>query len=297
MRNFRLTVALAMTVAAVPAFSETPVDFDKGFDPSAAVKAAEPTKTAVPVAVDAQQIGGRRTTPDCASFSFGPNDPATSGSVYLPSTEWVTECQPVGGDPRRGGGGQQCWERPGMTYRERASVTLSGRQPLLPWERDSFRVCLDGNWLSIDAIETAYDYKLVSGGNWNGDYVLAPTRKLKTRPDPVGVLGTLDGALKLTLADKWTSYYPGETLEVKWTLKREVKGWFDEKIGEGSFTAATAASYSADLSQAGKLQAGKTYYAVYSVRRVGSAISKDSWTGSLETGRVGWAPASLAFNY
>ena len=225
MTRLTLTLAFAASLAA-PVLAETSaVNFDQGIDITAIVKQSkEAAKSDVKV-VDAQYMGGRRTIQDCVTVSFGANDAPVSPSFELRSTEYIEECYQTG-DPRNGGG-RQCYERVGMTYHERASVTLQDRQPLLPWERDTFRVCLDGPWLSIYDIETAYDYRRISGGNYNGAYILAPGRKIAQRPDPVGVLGDLDSGMKLTLKDKWASYYAGESIEIKYTLKKHVENWFD----------------------------------------------------------------------
>lgn len=286
------TLALAASLAA-PVLAETPaVNFDQGIDVSAILKQSKQAAKSDAVAVEARSMGGRRTMPDCVSVSFGANDPAVSPSFVLRSMEYIEECQPTG-DPRYGGG-WQCYERPGMSYQERASVTIQNRLPLLPWERDTFRVCLDGPWLSISGIETAYDYKLVSGGSFNGAYILAPGRKIAQRPDPVGVLGELDSAMKLTLKDKWASYYAGENIEIKYVLKKDVPNWFDPVIASGTLNAAVAESYLVDLSK-NRFENGKSYYVEYSIRRVGK-VSKDSFTKTLETGKVSHASVSLAFN-
>lgn len=287
--------AFAMLAAlAAPSLAETPaVNFDQGIDAAAILKDAKAAAKKDATVVEALYPGGRRTMPDCVTVSFGANDPASSPSFDLQSTEYVEECWQTG-DPRYGGG-RQCYERPGMTYRERASVTIRDRRPLLPWERDAFRVCLDGPWLSINELETAYDYRLISGGNYDGAYVVAPGKKIAQRPDPVGVLGELDSAMKLTLKDRWASYYAGETVEIKWTLKKDVPNWFDPVIGQGQFSAAAAEAYAADLSKAGKLESGKSYYVEYSIRRVGK-VSKDSWTKALETNKVARLSLDLALN-
>lgn len=295
MKTTRLAAALAAILTAASAFAETPaVNFDQGVDASAILATAKAAAKADKTVVEAQYVGGRRTVQDCVSFSFGADDPAVSPTVSLRSVEYVEECYQTG-DPRHGGG-RQCYERPGMSYHELVSVSLQDRKPLLPWERDTFRVCLDGPWLSIYDIETAYDYRLISGGSYNGAYILAPGRKVAQRPDPVGVLGELDGSMKLTLKDKWASYYAGESIEIKYTLKKHVENWFDPVVAEGALTAAVAESYLVDLSRAAKYESGKRYYAEYSIRRIGG-VSKDSFTKTLETNKVAFIRIlpSLAF--
>lgn len=295
MKTTRLTLTLALVASlAAPVLAETSaVNFDQGIDASAILKQAkEAAKTDTKV-VDAQYVGGRRTVQDCVTVSFGANDPAVSPTFSLRSVEYIEECYQTG-DPRNGGG-RQCYERPGMSYHELASVTLQDRQPLLPWERDTFRVCLDGPWLSIYDIETAYDYRLISGGSYNGRYVLAPGRKVAQRPDPVGVLGELDSAMRFSLKDKWTSYYAGESIEIKYALKKHVENWFDPVVAEGSVTVPVSESYLVDLSKSSGLQNGKSYYVEYSIRRIGK-VSTDKFTRTLETNKASRAAMSLAFN-
>lgn len=291
--RFAFAIALAATTFVSSTFAQTPaVNFDSGIDASEILKqakaAAKKDKTVVP----AQYSGGRRTQEDCVTVSFGANDGPASPTFSLRSTEYYEECYQTG-DPRNGGG-RQCYERVGRTYHELASVTIQDRQALLPWERDTFRVCLDGPWLRLNALETAYDYRRISGGNSNGAYIVAPGRKIAQRPDPVGVLGDLDSSMKLTLKDKWASYYPGESIEIKYTLKKHVENWFDPVIAEGSFTAAVADSYAADLSN-NKFENGKSYYVEYSIRRIGT-VSKDSFTRTLETNKASRANVLIAFN-
>jgi len=290
MNKISLALALAASLAA-PAFAAD-VNFDQGVDVPGILQQAKKAAKADAVVVDAQYIGGRRTVADCVTVSFGANDEAVSPTFTLRSVEYVEECYQTG-DPRNGGG-RQCYERVGNTYHERASVAIQDRLPLLPWERDTFRVCLDGPWLSLGAIETAYDYRRISGGNYNGAYIVAPGRKIAQRPDPVGVLGELDSSMKLTLKDKWTSYYAGESIEIKYALKKHVENWFDPVIAEGTVSSAVAESYLVDLSK-NKFENGKSYYVEYSIRRIGK-VSKDSFTRTLETNKATRAQQSLAFN-
>ena len=227
------------------------------------------------------------------AYSFAPNENPVSPAVYLRSTEYIEECQQTGR-------GRQCWERPGFTYTQRVQVTLRDRQPLLPWERDVFRVCLDGPWLYTNVIEAAYEYKLVSAGADNGNIILAPVRKIAMRPDPVGVLGELSGQLVLNFKDKWASYYPDESIVLRIALKKKVKFWPDYAILEMEFTVPVAETYRFDLNKfaaqfSEKPEAGKNYYVAYSIKRTGK-VSKNDFTKKLETAAVVYAPASLAFN-
>ncbi len=290
MNTTRLTLALAASFIAAPVLADTPaVNFDEAIDASAILRQSKEAAKSDTVVVASQYMGGRRTTSDCVSVSFGANDPAVSPRFELLSQEYIEECDP------RHEGGRQCYERPGMRYRELVSVRIRDRQALLPWEHDTFRVCLAGLRLSIDEVETAYHYRIVSGGGDDGAYILAPVRKVAQRPDPVGVQGELDSSMTLTLKDKWASYYAGENIEIKYALKRDVPNWFDEVITEGVVRTAVAGSYVMDLSKSGKFETGRRYYVEYAIRRIGK-VSTDSLTKTLTTGKVTRASMSLAFN-
>ena len=290
-----LVIALSLLLPSAAPAATPAVDFDAGVDASAVLAAAKEGAKSVAAPAGAQVVRAksfRRYDTDCVTVTFAPDASPTSERFHLESREWVEECYQTG-DPRHGGG-RQCYERPGYTHRSSAQVSLRDRQALLPWEYDAFRVCLTGPWLDIDAVETAYEYKLVQGGGSYGSYVLAPVKKIPMRPDPVGVLGELSPSMNATFKDKWASYYAGETVEIKYALKKHVEGWFDTLVAEGTLSAAAAETYALDLSKAGKLETGKKYYLEYQVRRVG-AISKDSFTKKLETAKASYAPAALAF--
>lgn len=284
-------------LSAAMARAEAPsLNFDQGVDIKAALDQARQSAAKDTAKVSAARVSATRYETDCVRFTFAPDDAATSEAVWLRSTEWVEECH--WGDPRHGG--RQCWERPGYTYRERVQITLRDRKPLLPWESDTFRVCLQGPWLDIDDVATAYDYKVVNGGDRNGHFVLAPTKKTPMKPDPAGIAAqSLSSALALTLKDKWASYYAGEKVSFKLTLKKDVPNWFDPTLIEKEVVFAAADPYSVDLkAYAGefsqKLEAGKKYYVKISFKRLGQ-VSKDSSVDIGETEHVEYRPAAPAF--
>jgi len=290
-----ILAALLFAAAAVPAFAAADASFDQGVDVSALVAKAKDSAKKDKTAVSAKSMNGLRYDMDCATFNFGPNDKPASDRVWLRSQEWETECQPVG-DPRHGGG-QNCWERPGMSWSQGVQITLQNRPALLPWEHDTFRVCLQGPWIYTDTIEAAYDYQNVSPSRDGGDIVLAATRKTPESPDPVGVLADLNAQLKVTFTDKWASYYSGEQIALKVELKKVVKFWPDSTLLEKEITLPVAASYGVDLNKfvsefSSKPEAGKQYYVKYSIKRIG-AVSKPSYTRTLETGKASYAPAAL----
>ena len=281
------------------AFADAPaVDFDKGVDASAVLSQAKDTAAKDASApIKASYIGQTRYDRDCVRFTFSPTDPAASDAVWLRSQEWVTECTPVG-DPQHGGG-QSCWEHPGMSYQEQARITLQNRQPLLPWEHDAFTVCMEGPWLSIYQNDTAYDYKRVSGGTYDGNFVMTPVKKIPMNADPAGITAqTFSPNLRLLLADKWFSYYAGEKTVIKVTLKKVVTFWPDATIFQKELTFDPAANYAIDAAsiaaaQSQKLEAGKKYYVQYSFQRLGK-VSTDKWTKTVETEKLDYQPAAAA---
>ena len=58
--------------------------------------------------------------------------------------------------------------------------------------------------------------------------------------------------------------------------------------------AVAAAGTSGKTAIPSKPEAGKQYYVKYSIKRVGS-VSNDRYTKSLETAKISYAPAAIAF--
>ncbi len=275
--------ALIAIIVAAPACAQS-VDFDQGIDASEILRQSKEAAKKDTTIVKAQYWQGGRSQSDCVTISFGANDSPVSPMYDLRSWEQRGECYRVN-DPLYGGY-TDC-----VSHRhERVSITIRDRRALLPWERDTFRVCLEGSWLSFIEVETAYDYHRVSGGSFNGAYVLAPVRKVAQRPDPVGVVGELDSALMFTLQDRWASYYSGERIEIRYALKKHVRNWFDAVVMEGTLDLAVADSYAVDLSKAGGFDDDARYYVEYEIRRVGK-ISRSSFTKTLTTAKVRRASA------
>ncbi|MFA6316916.1 MAG: hypothetical protein WC943_05805, partial [Elusimicrobiota bacterium] len=319
--------AAALTLAvslATPVRAETPaLDFDQGFDVSDILQKAKAAASEEKKASESAPVAAffTRYDRDCARFTFGPKDNPQGLEVMLRSTEWIEECHPIpnpphyppppphrpGQNPRwppaaltaHASSGQNCWERPGRSYNERASVSIRDRQELFPWEYDSFEVCLEGPWLSLRSIETAYAYKTVQGGNYDGRYVVAPIQKVAMKPDPAGITVQQFAAdMTLTLRDKWASYYQGEQTVLVLKFAKDVPNWFDPTLLEKELTVAAAETYTVDFKAfasefSQKLEAGKKYYAIYSFKRL-SKISKDSLMKVGETDRAAYQPAPAA---
>ncbi|MBI5624688.1 MAG: hypothetical protein HY924_12990 [Elusimicrobia bacterium] len=287
-------MAFALLAATVRA--EAPaLDFDQGVNASDVLKAAKAAAADSKVGKDVVvRPLYRRYDRDCVNFTIGADDAPQTEAVWLRSTEWVQECHPTGPN-----GAQTCYDRPGYTYRERASVAIRDRGRLFPWEYDSFDVCLEGPWLNIWSRETAYEYKTVRGGTYNGGFVLSPVKKLRMKPDPAGIrVQALSPQLAALFRDKWASYYAGETVVLSLKLRKSVPGWFDATLLERELSFAAAETYGVDfMAFAGefsqKLEAGKPYYVEYSFKRL-SKISTDKLQKAGESDKVVYQPAAAA---
>lgn len=288
MRTSRLVAAAALAAAlVVPAAldvraQDPAVDFDRGAasvgDIVRQAKASVKQDKA-----KVQDITGAytRSERDCAQFVFEPHSPSVSEAVWLRSTEYVEECRYTPGHPDNGGGYRDCWERPRWTYRKKAQVEILNRQPVLPWERERFTVCLDGPWLDFDIDAAAYDYK-VQGDN-EGRFTLVGGRKIPMDPDPAGIIAGIPAntgrGLSLEFSDRWHGHYaaqPGEQTVLHVELYREVPVWFDPKVAGGDLSFTPAASYKVDFSAFNpKLEPGRKYYVKWGFKRVGR-ISKST---------------------
>jgi len=231
-----------------------------------------------------------RTDRDCVRFSFDPGGPEKSEAVWLRSTEWTEECH-WQGDPRNGGR-QVCREVPRWTYRERVQLELQNRKNLLPWERETFTVCLDGRWLSAYATSVAHKYKAERDG---GYYLLTAGEKIAMDPDKSGLQAAAPrnagSKLLVDITDKWAEYYKGESTEIEFEVWRDIPNWFDSKITSGKMKFDAAGKYSIDLAADGKLKAGKKYYMKWGFRRLGK-VSKDTYMKKGETDGTVYKPAA-----
>lgn len=265
--------------AVLAAGAVTAHAFDQGVDAKAALAAAKEGAKEDKAAVEGKALKYRAER-DCARFSFDPEGPEVSESVWLRSTEYDEECH-TSGDPRNGGG-RWCREVPRWTHRERVQLRLEGRQKLFPWEKETFEVCLEGRWLSLYTVAAAHDYKANRSG---GDYTLHAGARKAMNPDRGGIQAEApvakDAALAVTFKDRWASYYAGEKVKIKATLKREVEGWFDPTLKEVEVEFDAADSYEIDFNKyaadfSERLKPGKKYYVEYGFSRHGK-VSKDTF--------------------
>ncbi len=233
-----------------------------------------------PPAVHAVQAASR-FSPDCRNIVFQPEDAAESKPVTLTSQEWVTDCVPSGTT------GESCWEHEGRSDSRQVRVTLADRRPINPWESDVFQACLTGPALTVAPVSTAYDYRVVADGALDGNVILGAGAKRLLPPDPRGVQAVLTPGLTLAFYDLWASYYPGQEVVLKMTLKRAHSFWPDETVVEKEITLPVAQNYTVELSAAVHAP-GEVYYARYSIRRLGGTVSTEAETPVLETEKVSY---------
>ncbi|HBL15845.1 MAG: hypothetical protein A2X36_03380 [Elusimicrobia bacterium GWA2_69_24] len=305
---------------------ETPLDFDQGVDASALAGELQ-TQAKEGDGLKAAEFARAtfREDRDCTTFSFGPQDPLRSERVELRSAiyEWVCYPDPYYPNPPnypyppnqppyyprpRVQAGQNCQERWVRTEHRSVRMEISGRGEMLPWERDVFEVCLQGQFLNAYVTDASHKYDLDVPG-WSGDLVQARAiQKTAAEPDPAGIQAESflydaeGGSLVLSLRDRWAQFYKGERVRVQLVVKRDVPNWFDETAldKELELPAADAyklrvADYASELRS--DLKPGKPYYAEWRFKRVGQ-VSKNSWQKKLETARAEYqgkpVPASPA---
>lgn len=307
---FGAALAVAM---ALPAWAQTPaVDFDQGIDVTGVLGElrgeAAHHRYDDPFRDDYRYRDGHRYSPrfgrterDCATISFRPDDRLVSERVYLESREYEERCYEY--PDRDGRTRRNCHEEWVRTYRRNARVEIVGRGEMLPWERDVFEVCLDGDWLTGYVRDASHKYDLDMPG-WRGDTVVAHAMsKAQAEPDPHGIraehfrFDKEAGNFMLGLADKWAEYYQGETVRLTLKLKRYHKNWFDSTVltkeldlPAGENYAVNFADYASELS--GDLKNGKKYYVKWRFKRVGQ-VSKDSWQDYRETGKAKYEGATV----
>ena len=164
----------------------------------------------------------------------------------------------------------------------RVQLELRNRQSLFPWEKEIFEVCLEGSWLNLYSVRTAHEYKANRSG---GDYVLNAGARKAMEPDAGGIAASApaarDKAVAVVFKDRWASYYAGEKVKIKASLKREVEGWFDPTLKEVEVVFDAAEGYTIDFNAYAKdfseaLKPGKKYYVEWGFSRHGK-VSKDTY--------------------
>lgn len=210
------------------------------------------------------------TERDCVDFIFEPQDTQTE---YFPlrSTEWREQCRY---GPR---GERDCWCQSQWTTSARVQIRIQDRKPMLPWERERFRMCLEGNWINYYEIAAAFEYdaKFIDR---TGIVVAVTKNKIPMRPDADGIefkswtfsgVGR-EGKFSVTLADKWASYYAGETTVIKAALKKKVF-LGSRTVMEKELRLTPAGTYTVEFE--GKFEDAK-YFVDWSFQRLGK-VSTD----------------------
>ncbi|MBI4656030.1 MAG: hypothetical protein HY746_04680 [Elusimicrobia bacterium] len=308
--------SLAKANAGVNPVSNNGVNFDQGVDVKAAVEEAVSNDVIQPD----KYIGHTRYTRDCARFTFGPSDTEImSEKVWLNSIEYVEECYPTGGGNIPGhyvpgpngqqgtyipggsyGPGYHCYERPGNSWRQAGQVNIKPRK-LLPWERETFEVCLEGPWMNLYVDEGAYKYAIRKVGNYDTLFELSPQHKIAMKPDLNGInmvefsYNPENKTYKFAVKDEWAKEYSGEKTAIKVELYKSVQNWFDTYKGVKEFTFDATPSYEMSFTEKDLEQpqndnpafdrGPKKYYLKWGFKRIGS-ISKDTFMKKGKTNKV-----------
>lgn len=303
------TIFAALVLTGFIAAADAQVNFDQGVNMKEVVSRAVNADPALPAA-PAPKIG--HYSRDCARFSFGPGDKElVSEKVYLRSTEYETVCHTqmvqqchtvmVPGPNNTQVAQQQChmapqqycYERPGMTWSQYGQIKVEARK-LLPWERESFELCMQGPWMDLYVNAAAYKYAARREGSYDTLFVLTPQHKVAMKADENGLssgnFSFVDGKFVFQVNDKWAREYAGEKVSIKIDLYRDGAWIFDGYKGSKEFTFDAAEGYTMtfdekDLEKAAGEDAtyrdvddrgAKKYFLKWGFKRVG-AISKDNF--------------------
>ncbi|OGS01937.1 MAG: hypothetical protein A3G41_08975 [Elusimicrobia bacterium RIFCSPLOWO2_12_FULL_59_9] len=221
-----------------------------------------------------------RYSRDCVTFTFLPED-TRSEAVWLRSEEWAEQCDY---DPNRG---RYCREVPRFTYREKVQIFIDDRKTPLPWEEESFRVCLEGPWVDLYEEEAAYEYSLNRGNSRNGIFHIAPGKKVAMSPDFNGLkleyFGMDDDKknFKMVFHDKWARHYDeaGDATEIWIDLRHVLSGRTDPTVFETRVRLSTTkdrfeirfAELPVEFKEA--LKPGDKYHVDWSFKRLGKLSS------------------------
>ncbi len=186
--------------------------------------------------------------------------------------------------------GMQCFERPADVFRRTAQLNMAPRQ-LLPWENDSFEVCIEGPRVDIRTRSAAYSYNIAETGQYDIQYQLTPQYKVATAPDHNGMTlagwAFKDGKFVLSVNDVWAQYYAGEKVAIKVELIKDGFLFFNTSLGEKEFVLDPANNYQlsfveGDLAKTKDFvdtrgdRGPKKFFAKWSFRRVGSVSTQET---------------------
>ncbi|MEW6012732.1 MAG: hypothetical protein AB1602_04970 [Elusimicrobiota bacterium] len=301
-----MKMLISIVLLSLTSVSYAEVNFDQGVNTNKVV--VDSSYAPLP-GVKYGVPGSIRTTRDCARFNFGPSDnEIMSDKVWLRSDEYRTECYTtyVPGPNGQQIPQQHCYERLYQTYRSQAQINIKQRK-LLPWEKETFEVCLEGRWLDIYTIEAGYKYKTKQVGYNDVVFELYPEYKVAMKPDLEGLNYSEFSYNKDTkkytfkVSDKWAKEYAGEKVKIKIELKKDKANWFDSSLGTKEFTFDVSNNYAMEFSEdelvkpetnnndsyrsSDKLFETRGYYLEWGFSRIGK-ISKDTYMDKGETNRV-----------
>ncbi len=275
----------AVAATGLLAAANAQVNFDQGADLRAFVDQAVGSDVQVPMALP----GRSHTTRDCVRFTFGPEDSGVlSQRVYLRSQEYVTECHTTVGPNNQPV--QHCGERPGHSWYEYGQIKMADRA-LLPWEKESFDMCLQGPWLDLYVNAAGYRYSAKRSGKPGYTlFTLTSHERTPMKADEDGVsyadFAFRDGKFVFKASDKWAREYAGEKIAIKVELYKDNALFFDTFKGEKEFIFDAADAYVMAFSEeelakpeadpADGLRGAKKYFLKWGFKRLG-AISKDNF--------------------
>ena len=91
---------------------------------------------------------------DCERFSYQENSPALSDIKVLMSRTWVEECDNIS----LPGGGGMCIPRRRVIFTDEKTVQLEIKDRQVPGPKETFEVCLRGQWLNFRTVSSPYKY-------------------------------------------------------------------------------------------------------------------------------------------
>jgi len=192
--------------------------------------------------------------------------------------------------------GMQCIERPHDVFRRTAQVTMAPRQ-LLPWENDSFEVCMEGPRMDIRTRSAAYSYNIKELGQYDVRYEITPLYKVATDPDKNGLsageFSYAGGKFTFKVSERWAQEYAGEKVAIKVELYKDGFLFFNSFKGDKEFTFDTANGYEmafaeselntskAMMTPEDNTRGPKKYYVKWGFKRLGNVstgefVKKDS---------------------
>lgn len=226
-------------------------------------------------------------TQSCKTFRFFADSSLVSDRYLLRSREQIETCY------TNDQGYRECTTHYVRSFEKSVGMSIQSRQ-LLPWENESFEICLKGPELRFRTHEAAYSYDMQQQGfDYERTYSLYPQGKIPTDPDQNGMTlqsFTYDPAaknFKMSVFDKWARYYSGEQTSLRVKLIKNRSFWGDQTILERDIPMEPASVYEIDLSKfadLSNLQPGQ-YFVQWGFKRIGT-VSKPNHVDRGQTNRI-----------